>query len=244
MWAKPMRGSSGAATVLQSPRSRPGLFAVPERVFHFSAHMSRMEPRNDPKSRFAADTTGHQMTVLLDQGTYRHLRFARPGTSESWFEIVTSPRLLTINGDMGTFTFTRLEDMFQFFRRPDGSINDYYWHEKLLASDKPAKTYSASLFTKRILEDATGQLDDAEVEGEQRAAALAELKESVLDLSADEQEATAALNSFSHDLLDFTDAWEHDFTEYSLHFIWNLHAIVDGIRRYDIHQAAQEPAAA
>lgn len=205
--------------------------------------MTCMELRTDPKTRYDADTAGHEMTVLLDQGLYRHLRFRRPEASEFWFEIITSPGLLTINGDMGTFTFSRLEDMFQFFRRHDGGINDYYWHEKLLASDKPAKTYSASLFIKRILEDATGQLDDAEAEGEQRTAALAELKESILDCAADEHEATAALNNFSHDLLDFTDAWEHDFTEYSLHFLWNLHAIADGITRYDTHQAAQQAAA-
>lgn len=203
-----------------------------------------MEPRNDPKTRFAADTADHQMTIQLDEGLYRHLRFRRPGSSEFWFEIITSPNLLTINGDMGTLTFSRLEDMFQFFRRTDRGINDYYWLEKLLASDKPAKTYSAKLFTQRILEDATGQLDDAEVDGVQRTAALAELKESVLAWADDEHEATAALDRFTHDLLDFTDAWEHDFTEYSLHFLWNLHAIVDGIARYDAVQASEKLAAA
>ncbi|WP_050767215.1 hypothetical protein [Pseudarthrobacter chlorophenolicus] len=204
-----------------------------------------METRVDPKASFSADTAGHQMTVLLDQGTYRHLRFRRPTSSESWFEIVTSPGLLTINGDMGTFTFSRLDDMFQFFRRADGGINDYYWHEKLLASDSPAKPYSPDAFTRRVLEDAVGQLDDAEVEGEQRSEALAELQDSVLEWAEDEHEATSALAGFSHDLFDFADALgEHDFTDYSFHFLWNLHAIVHGISQYDAARASEEPVAA
>lgn len=192
-----------------------------------------METHNDPKTRFATDTAGHLMTVLLDHGLYRHLRFASPASSISWFEIITTPGLLTINGDMGTFTFSREADMFQFFHHSDGGINDYYWTEKLLASDQPAKSFSASVFTETIRQDAEGQLDDAEVEGDQRTAALAELQDEVLaSASEGEHEALRALDSFASDLLDFTDAWEHDFTEYSFRYLWNLHAIVHGIAEY------------
>lgn len=227
------------------PGPHRGFLLPPERPALPSAHMPCMEIRNDPKTRFSTDTAGHQMTVLLDQGLYRHLRFSRPGSSECWFEIVTSPNLLTINGDMGTFTFTRLEDMFQFFRRPDGQINDHYWYEKLLASDQPAKGYSAKRFTQRILEDATEQLDDAEADAQQRAEALSELQEGILAWAEDEREAADALDRFSHDLLNFEDAWEqHNFTEYSFHFLWNLHAIVDGITSYDAQSAGAAAAAA
>ncbi|HEX9229896.1 MAG TPA: hypothetical protein VF885_25135 [Arthrobacter sp.] len=192
-----------------------------------------METRTDPKTRFAADTTSHQLTVLLDQGLYRHLRFADPASRTSWFEIITVPGLLTINGDMGTFTFSREADMFGFFRRADGGINDYYWTEKLLAGDQPAKAYSAKVFAATIRQDAEGQLDDAEADGGQRAAALAELEEAVLSVASEgEHEAYRALAGFSHDLLDFTDAWEHDFTEYSFRYLWSLHAIVHGIAEY------------
>ncbi|MET1086886.1 MAG: hypothetical protein ABWY04_07175 [Arthrobacter sp.] len=198
----------------------------------------------DPKSRYATDTSGHQMAVLLDTGLYRHLRFADPTTRTSWFEIITTPGLLTINGDMGTFTFSRAKDMFQFFRGTNGAINDYYWTEKLLASDQPAKSYSAKAFTTAILGDATGQLDDAEVDGDQRTAALAELQEDVLAYASDEHEARQALDSFSHDLLDFTEAWEHDFNEYSFRYLWNLYAIVDGISQYDVAKAQRAGIAA
>ena len=195
--------------------------------------MGCMETRNDPKTRFAADTAAHQMTVLLDQGLYRHLRFADPSTNFSWFEIITVPGLLTINGDMGTFTFSREEDMFGFFCRADGGINDYYWTEKLLAGDQPAKAYSAKVFAATIRQDAEGQLDDAEADSEQRTAALAELEAEVLSVASDgEHEALRALDGFSHDLLDFTDAWDHDFTEYSFRYLWSLHAIVHAIAAY------------
>lgn len=197
--------------------------------------MTPMETRTDPKARFVSDTVSHRLTVLLDQGLYRHLRFAEPGSSFSWFEIITVPGLLTINGDMGTFTFSREEDMFGFFRRADGSINDHYWAEKLLAGDQPAKTYSAQTFIDTIRQDAEGQLDDAEVEGTQRSAALAELQDEVLACASDgEHEARRALDSFTHVLLDFTDAWEYDFSEYSFRFLWSLHAIVHGINQYDV----------
>lgn len=98
-----------------------------------------METSIDPKTRFADDTSAHRMTVLLDQGLYRHLRFAAPANSFSWFEIITVPGLLTINGDMGTFTFARERDMLPLFRRADGSINDYYWTEKLHAATSPPR---------------------------------------------------------------------------------------------------------
>lgn len=225
-----MASAGGRAPTGSMRRQDPSLDPVTQASG--SAHMGSMEA-NDPKARYAADTASHRMTVLLDNGAYRHLRFADPSTRTSWFEIITTPGLLTINGDMGTLTFARLEDMFTFFRRADGGINDYYWTEKLVASDAPAKAYSARAFTQAILEDATGQLDDAEVDGDRRTAALAELQEDVLSCADDEHEARRALDSFTHELLDFTDAWEHDFTEYGFRYLWNLHAVVDAISRYD-----------
>jgi hypothetical protein len=208
--------------------------------------MGRMETHNDPKTRFADDTAAHRMTVLLDQGLYRHLRFADPAGSFSWFEIITVPGLLTINGDMGTFTFAREKDMFPLFRRADGGINAHYWAEKIIASSDPAKAYAAKVFTETILQDAESQLDDAEVEADQRTSALAELQEEVLSVADEgEHEASRALSDFSHELLDFTDAWEHDFTEYGLRYLWNLHAIVHGITEYTAQKVSAEvPAAA
>lgn len=84
------------------------------------------------EERFRADIAQHEMTVLHNDGVYRHLRFKRPDTFMYHFDVVTWPGYLTITGDMDTFTFARLEDMFEFFRSGTG-INPGYWGEKVKA---------------------------------------------------------------------------------------------------------------
>lgn len=89
--------------------------------------------REAAAKRFADDTQHHRMTVMLDQGLYRHLRFVRPGRSEYWFTLTAYPGALVVDGDMGTWVFRRLPDMFEFFRTDSGRINPGYWAEKLTA---------------------------------------------------------------------------------------------------------------
>jgi hypothetical protein len=81
--------------------------------------------------RFRRDTAGHELTVLHDDGLYRHLRLRAPRTSEYWFDLITIPGALIFRGDGKSFTFARLEDMFEFFRGRPGRINAHYWAEKL-----------------------------------------------------------------------------------------------------------------
>lgn len=85
--------------------------------------------------RFSKDTATHEMTVLRDDGVYRHLRFKGPGSSAYCFDLVTWTGHLAITGDMGANMFCRLDDMFEFFRtdRLHGghTINPGYWSEKL-----------------------------------------------------------------------------------------------------------------
>jgi hypothetical protein len=98
-----------------------------------------MSTETDTAERFAVDVAQHQMTVLRDDGLYRHLRFMRVAPnaktgklergSTYWFELVTWPGHLTITGDCGTYTLARLEDMFEFFRGT--RINPQYWAEKV-----------------------------------------------------------------------------------------------------------------
>lgn len=97
--------------------------------------------------RFARDTGEHVMTVLHDDGLYRHLRCTREGSSLYWFEIVTWPGSLAIRGDIGnSYVFSRTTDMFEFFRPSSGwnsgRINPGYWSEKLADSGRSVKTYS------------------------------------------------------------------------------------------------------
>ncbi|WP_137923912.1 hypothetical protein [Cupriavidus sp. 2SB] len=95
------------------------------------------------QATFERDVAQHAMTVLHEDGVYRHVRFRRPDSSSMHFDLVTYPGYLVYSGDMGCYVFSRLTDMFEFFRtdRLHGKdpsklyINRGYWSEKLQAVD-------------------------------------------------------------------------------------------------------------
>ena len=58
--------------------------------------------------RFLPDVAEHKLTVLHDEGLYRHLRFQKPGTGFYWFDLITWPGNLAFKGDMGGFMFARI----------------------------------------------------------------------------------------------------------------------------------------
>lgn len=72
--------------------------------------------RDITEETFLADVAAHQIHVLRDDGVHRHIRFKRPGTYCMQFDLITWPGYLCYTGDMGTYVFNRLEDMFEFFR--------------------------------------------------------------------------------------------------------------------------------
>lgn len=110
---------------------------------------------------FTRNTATHEMTVLRDDGLYRHLRFRHmaeqkdgsPKPSSSyWFDIITWPGYLVITGDMETFVFARTTDMFEFFR--GDRVNPGYWAEKLQAPrPEQVKRYNEALFREHVAED-------------------------------------------------------------------------------------------
>jgi hypothetical protein len=171
---------------------------------------------------FLKDVSKHTMAVLLDKGVYRHLQFKDNGSNVMWFDIVTWPGFLAYSGDMGCFVFSRLKDMFEFFRtRPRDEkldalhINLGYWAEKLEAVDRcgrepGAKQFSPEIFRERVEEHVTQWIEefkeeydsDKEETAKQREAFAEELREAVEDdvtSRADdgEHEARRALNDFS-----------------------------------------------
>lgn len=79
---------------------------------------------------FLKDVESHRMTVLSDNGVNRSLKFENPNCSNLHFFITTWPGHLCISGDMGTFVFARIHDMFEFFENID---NAGYYTEKLIA---------------------------------------------------------------------------------------------------------------
>lgn len=119
-------------------------------------------------TRFLLDTAEHRLTVIRDDGLYRHLRLQRPGTSCYYYDVITWPGYLTVTGDMGTWTFCRTHDMFRFFGGWTGEINTGYWAEKLEAgagrsgSDLLAREYDHEAFYRSLKEYFSEYLEDAE----------------------------------------------------------------------------------
>lgn len=96
-----------------------------------------MKTRDIPtREEFEQNIAEHELTILHDDDIYRHIRMRRPDHNHQWYELISSPNLLTYNGDMGTFVFAREEDMFRFFNADEGrEINPQYWREKLVAHE-------------------------------------------------------------------------------------------------------------
>lgn len=110
---------------------------------------------------FKENTAEHQMTVEHDNGVHRSLYFGKRGSGNYHFRINTWPGHLCISGDMGTFVFSRIEDMFGFFRG-DGA-NLQYWAEKVEAESvfgKGVMKYEPDTLRK-YLKDWLGDREDA-----------------------------------------------------------------------------------
>lgn len=203
------------------------------------------------EAQFLSDISTHQMTVIRDDGINRHVRFSRPGTGCYRFDLVTWPGILVITGDCGTYVFSRITDMFDFFRvkpndwnynREGGlSINPGYWSEKLLACDSSgrrggsATEFSAELFRKTVME----WFEEHDFDNEEaKADCLSEIEDDVLSAAedGDESHAMRAAMDFSHESgFEFIDFFEVNCQIYTWHFIWCLYAIAWGIKTYDAH---------
>lgn len=193
------------------------------------------------EDRFLKDIATHQLDVVLDNGLlYRHLRFRRPGSYCMGFDIITWPGYLAYCGDMGAYTFTRVEDMFTFFRddrwrqgQPGLHINPGYWSQKCVAADRDdgITEYDADLFRERILE----WLNDIEADDELRQA----VHDEILPHADDgEALACAAVYDFGFDGRNpFQDFFEVNLRVYTLRFLWCCYALAWGIGKYDEHKA-------
>lgn len=212
------------------------------------------------EARFLKDAAQHRMEVLRDDGVNRHLRFKNPDCSAYWFDIITWPGTLCIDGDMGTFVFRRLEDMFAFFRtdrkyyedtgRGDRlAINPSYWDEKLRApKPRDAMEYSAERFRRYVKEAfdswvESSQPDEYSTEAERdefhdaQQALWRALKDDVLSVADDGEtrsyDAAREFECAEAPGFNLEDCWEWNCREFTFDFIWNCYAIAWGIRTYD-----------
>lgn len=196
-----------------------------------------MSDEKQVHERFQKDVEKHVLTVLLDKGVYRHLRISAPGTSHMHYDITTWPGHLAYTGDMGTYVFARLDDMFNFFWNESKKINCSYWHEKCIAEGRsPAKEFSLQLFREELTRWMEERLADVQ-DWEEKQLIRTEVQEQLLGRDFQfEIDARDAVSSFDFKDFTFNDFWEVNLKEFSYRFIWCLYAIVHGIDLYQQHK--------
>jgi hypothetical protein len=200
---------------------------------------------NDVKEQFNRATAEHEMIVVSDAGMSRQITFKKPNSFNNHFHITTWPGYLAITGDAGSYIFSRLPDMFEFFR--GNEINPSYWGEKLQAVDRHGgyREFSEDRFHEAIKDDfEQWQYSDGDEEEEAAAklAAWAALQES--DLSEDscpESAEDAISRAMAYECPvsggTFGDFWEHDLQDHTFRFLWCCHAIQWAINKYDAAKA-------
>jgi len=208
---------------------------------------------NEPTEQsFLKDVSKHEMTIIRVDGVNRHVRFKEPGTSNMYFDLITWPGYLCYCGDMGTFVFQRLEDMFQFFRTDrkhlrDGrtlAVNHSYWAEKVEATDKcdGVEEFDEEKFKRVILEYLVEWIRNhrTETTKEQRRELWDDVISGVINADGDSggYRKQIAAHEFSHRInaeteFYFQDFWERSLTRYTYRFIWCCYALAWGIQKYD-----------
>jgi hypothetical protein len=182
--------------------------------------------REDAEARFPTDIANHRMTVIRDDGLYRHLRFSRPDTNCYSFHILTWPGYLAYVGDMGDYVFQRTEDMFEFFRHD--RINPGYWAEKVQAACKSGvREYSEDRAREWVRQSV------------KESSASDEIKATADDIAFDEgaDNVYRQLRDHEHSEELFFGLAEASFNEYTWNYIWCCLALVWAIKQYDAAKA-------
>ncbi|MEN2425959.1 hypothetical protein AA0N74_07955 [Chromobacterium vaccinii] len=189
------------------------------------------------------------MAIIRDEGEYRHIRFQRPGDSAFYFDLHTWPGQLCFTGDMETFVFSRLRDMFDFFRLDQRHaksgeirINRGYWAEKLLATPRRGHTEFDDDKFRKVVNDYRRNMvrwaRELGIRREDRRELWDAVDSQVLsETDNGEHRAMIAAYDFVHSIgerdFQFEDLFEHNFERYTFHFTWACYAIAWGIQQYD-----------
>lgn len=191
--------------------------------------------------QFDHDVATGEMEILQDNGLYRHLRFRFSSGGFRWFDIVTWPDRLVITGDCETFTFTRLNDMFRFFRSGGSQINPSYWQEKILDGRARARSFDWDNFHAAALayfDRFTEDVEDDDLRSEARKDLEEELDQSDPDIyGAVDLVRTYRYRPGTYGTPIFFQFEDPDNSlsgeDWDYHYIWCCRAIVWGIQKYD-----------
>lgn len=220
--------------------------------------------RKELEQEFLRDVAEHTVHVFRDEGVYRHIRFGRERSSIFHFHLITWPGHLCYTGDMGTFVFSRVTDMFQFFRmdehdlnrNPHGlSINPGYWSEKILAADGMRRRGGSTEFSYEKFRNVINKYRiqwikeacrNSSMDKAERRELWEEVQDEILDrLDEGEHALHTAARDFSFrseqgKVYYFEDLWDHNFEEYTCTFMWCCFALAWGIKKYDEAKTKKE----
>lgn len=196
--------------------------------------------KHPDKEQFLKDIKDHQLTIEKEDGIHRCLILQKPNTRNMYYRIITYPGGLLITGDMGSYAFERVPDMFDFFRsdtrwcKDKLYINPGYWAEKVVTQSmygNGIKEFDADLFKKNVKEYVDSCFDGGDPEI--KAKAMKDVKDQILDVEDNEWLLVAAINNFDSEYIEFYDFWECSHTSFTYHYIWCCYAIVHAVNEYD-----------
>lgn len=203
--------------------------------------------------QFISNVSEHKMIVMIDNGVVRHIKFQREGQCQYWFEIMTWPGCLCIHGDMGTWVFSRIHDMFSFFRSRDDQlgISPDYWAQKIVAHERGSfLRFDQDAFRKWVHEIVNEHLAGCSDLGEQETKDLwDEIKQGVFEF-ADTHASIDILATkvsefdfegfrFPPDFYESIRSWQ----TYDRGYLWCLYAIVWSIKKYDEAKSSESKVA-
>lgn len=208
---------------------------------------------------FLKDVGKHEIQVVRDDGHNRHIRFKEPGSSNMYFDLITWAGYLCFTGDMGTYVFSRLDDMFEFFRTDKGRINRQYWSEKLQAVDCSgankgcAVEFSRPKFDQMIKETLGQWIREGKEYGsldkDERRQLWDAVNEDVFDSGYDDghslltraHEFSWTIDPRGRDhVYSFDDLSARSYTDYTYHFTWCCYALAWGIKQYDDYKESMK----
>ncbi|MGD9638355.1 MAG: hypothetical protein AB7U85_04785 [Alphaproteobacteria bacterium] len=186
------------------------------------------------KEFFLRDTKNHKVEILNDNGNNRTLCCSNNGSCYYKFYITTWNGYLCVSGDIGVWVFSRLPDMFEFFRGKENP-DFHYWSEKLEGgtsnSHSLAECWDADLFIDQL----TQMINERDYDPEETERLLELARNEIFPKTSYEAEAVLAI--FDCDEINekvFGSYYEHDLgKQYHHRFVWVCFAIVWAIKEYD-----------
>ena len=195
-----------------------------------------MRHYEEAKKAFLERFEKFEMIIEKDDGVFRHLRFRDPKEMHGWFNITTAPDMLVVRGDYGTYVFSRVYDMFNFFRGTGGTDPGYVASKAIAQPVEGAR--ACSVFDQRKLKEQVAEAFGYYLDYEH------------YDKS---EEVKEDYTEELYDFLDELDSWEalyeadgtemcdsgfmfrcYDFSPevLSYSYLWSYFAVVYGIERY------------